>query len=123
MGKVALVTGASSGFGMHFARVLAEAGADVVVAARRADRLASLAADLQADGHNVAAVALDVNDEASIDEAFDAAEAAMGGRVVDVLINNAGIAIPKLSLQARPRPAEGMPVRATPCILVYGFSA
>ena len=88
-GRVALVTGASSGFGEHFARVLAEAGADVVVAARRKERLDALADALRADGHVVEAVAMDVADDASVAEAFAGAEAAMGGRAVDLLINNA----------------------------------
>ena len=52
-GKVALVTGASSGLGVHFARTLAAAGASVAVAARRADRLASLQAELQQAGNKV----------------------------------------------------------------------
>jgi len=98
-GRVALVTGASSGFGEHFARVLAEAGADVVVAARRKERLDALADALRADGHVVEAVAMDVADDASVAEAFAGAEAAMGGRAIDVLINNAGIASPNLFLE------------------------
>ena len=98
-GRVALVTGASSGFGEHFARVLAEAGADVVVAARRKERLDALADALRADGHVVEAVAMDVADDASVAEAFAGAEAAMGGRAVDLLINNAGIASPNLFLE------------------------
>lgn len=83
-GKVALVTGASSeGFGAHFAQVLAGAGAEVVVAARRRERLDALVASLP-DGH-ARAVALDVTDAASIDAAL--AEAGP----VDILINNAGV--------------------------------
>ena len=95
-GKVALVTGASSGLGVHFARTLASAGASVVVAARRADRLASLQADLQRDGAMALAVDLDVQSAASIGAAFDAAETALGA--VDILVNNAGISIVKPAL-------------------------
>ncbi|WOD11345.1 glucose 1-dehydrogenase [Pseudomonas sp. NyZ704] len=88
-GKTALITGASSGLGEHFARVLAVAGARVVVAARRADRLARLVQDLQDQGFKALAVTMDVTDADSIDAGFAAAEAQFGG--VDVLINNAGI--------------------------------
>ena len=88
-GKTALITGASSGLGEHFARVLAAAGALVVVAARRADRLARLVQDLQDQGFEALAVTMDVTDADSIDAGFSAAEAQFGS--VDVLINNAGI--------------------------------
>ena len=88
-GKTALVTGASSGLGWHFARVLADAGAKVAVAARRLDRLQQLQSEIRASGGEGAAVELDVTDRASIVSAFDAAEAELGP--VSVLVNNAGV--------------------------------
>ena len=88
-GKTALVTGASSGLGQHFARVLANAGAKVALAARRLDRLQQLEAEIRAGGGQAFAVALDVTDRASIIKAFDAAEAALGP--VTILVNNAGV--------------------------------
>jgi len=88
-GKTALVTGASSGLGQHFARVLANAGAKVVLAARRLDRLQQVEAEIRAEGGQAFAVALDVTDRASITKAFDAAEAALGP--VTILVNNAGV--------------------------------
>ena len=91
-GHTALVTGASSGLGAHFARVLAGAGAKVALAARRVDRLERLAAEIKAAGGTAHAVALDVTESASIAAAFDTAEAALGP--VSVLINNAGISAP-----------------------------
>lgn len=92
-GKIALVTGASSGLGAHFARVLAGAGARVVVGARREDRLQTLVSEIQQAGGEALAVALDVTDAASVAKAFDAAEARFG--TVTVLVNNAGVAAPK----------------------------
>lgn len=88
-GRVALVTGASSGLGAEFARVLAGAGARVVAAARRKDRLEALVAEIQAAGGEAVAVVLDVTDADSISAAFDAAEQAFG--TVEVLVNNAGV--------------------------------
>ncbi len=96
-GKVALVTGASSGLGVHFARTLAEAGASVVIAARRLDRLASLQAELQASGAKVAAVELDVQTGASIAAAFDTADNALGP--IDIVVNKAGIPIVRPALE------------------------
>jgi len=93
-GKVALVTGASSGFGNHFARVLAEAGAKVVVGARREDKLQALVAEIKASGDEALAVAMDVTQVDSVAAAFDAAEQTFG--TVNVLINNAGVAAPKM---------------------------
>lgn len=92
-GKTALVTGASSGFGAHFARVLAGAGAKVVVGARREGRLQALVGEIQEAGGEALSVTLDVTQMASVSEAFDAAEAAFG--TVTVLVNNAGVAAPK----------------------------
>jgi NAD(P)-dependent dehydrogenase (short-subunit alcohol dehydrogenase family) len=86
-GKIALVTGASSGLGAHFARVLAGAGAGVVLAARRFDRLSQLEGEIRAAGGNAWAVELDVTDQASVARAFDAAAAGP----VTVLVNNAGV--------------------------------
>ncbi|VVM78552.1 SDR family NAD(P)-dependent oxidoreductase [Pseudomonas fluorescens] len=88
-GKTVLVTGASSGIGAHLARVAAQAGARVVLAARRLERLGNVAEDIQREGGQALAVTLDVTDRASVEAAFDAAETAFG--VVDVLLNNAGI--------------------------------
>jgi NAD(P)-dependent dehydrogenase (short-subunit alcohol dehydrogenase family) len=96
-GKVALVTGASSGLGVHFARTLAAAGASVAIAARRADRLASLQAELQAAGAKAVAVELDVQSGDSITAAFAAAEQALGP--IDIVVNNAGISIVKPALE------------------------
>lgn len=96
-GKVALVTGASSGLGVHFARTLAAAGASVAIAARRADRLASLQAELQVAGHKAVAVELDVQSVESITAAFAAAEEALGP--IDIVVNNAGISIVKPALE------------------------
>jgi NAD(P)-dependent dehydrogenase (short-subunit alcohol dehydrogenase family) len=88
-GKAALVTGASSGFGRHFARVLASAGASVALAARRLDVLEQLAAEIGAASSKAAAVAMDVTDRASVARAFADAEAALGP--ISILINNAGV--------------------------------
>ena len=96
-GKVALVTGASSGLGVHFARTLASAGASVAIAARRADRLASLQAELQNAGSKAAAVELDVQSGKSVGAAFDAGEKALGA--IDIVVNNAGISIVKPALE------------------------
>jgi NAD(P)-dependent dehydrogenase (short-subunit alcohol dehydrogenase family) len=88
-GSTALVTGASSGLGQHFARVLAGAGAAVVLAARRMERLRELEAEMRAAGGKAWAVALDVTDRASMTGAFDAGEAAAGP--ISILVNNAGV--------------------------------
>jgi len=88
-GRAALVTGASSGFGRHFARVLAEAGAKVALAARRLDVLKQLEAEIRARGAEAVAVAIDVTDRASVARAFAEAEAALGP--ITILVNNAGI--------------------------------
>jgi len=96
-GKVALVTGASSGLGVHFARTLAAAGASVAIAARRAERLASLQAELQLAGRKSVAVELDVQSGDSITAAFVAAEEALGP--IDIVVNNAGISIVKPALE------------------------
>lgn len=93
-GKTALITGASSGFGNHFARVLAKAGAKVVVGARREDKLHTLVGEIKANGGEALAVAMDVTQANSVAAAFDAAEQAFG--TVNVLINNAGVAAPKM---------------------------
>ncbi|MFN2460027.1 MAG: SDR family NAD(P)-dependent oxidoreductase [Candidatus Velthaea sp.] len=97
-GTTVLVTGASSGIGAHCARVLAAAGARVVLAARRAERLAHVAAAI---AERARAVVMDVTDEAGISGAFDEAERAFGP--VTALVNNAGIATaaPALELDAR----------------------
>ncbi|PKM29855.1 MAG: 2-deoxy-D-gluconate 3-dehydrogenase [Gammaproteobacteria bacterium HGW-Gammaproteobacteria-11] len=97
-GKTALITGASSGLGAHFARVLAAAGARVVLAARRAERLAALVEELQQLGHQALAVTMDVTDSESIDQGFKQAELIYGQ--VDILVNNAGIgdAVPFLQM-------------------------
>jgi NAD(P)-dependent dehydrogenase (short-subunit alcohol dehydrogenase family) len=88
-GKTALITGASSGFGWHFAKVLSAAGAKVALGARRLDRLQKLQEEIRAAGGEAAAVALDVTDTASVKRAFDAAETALGP--ITILINNAGV--------------------------------
>lgn len=91
-GEVAMVTGASSGLGAHFAEVLARAGAKVILAARRTDRLEALAAKIKGAGGDAVAVALDVRDPASVKYAFDMGEAVVGP--VTVLVNNAGVTDP-----------------------------
>ncbi|MCO5086314.1 MAG: SDR family oxidoreductase [Methylobacteriaceae bacterium] len=89
-GEVALVTGASSGLGARFARVLAANGATVALVARRKERLEALAQEIIAGGGKAIALGADVGDEAQMKAAFDAVEAALG--VVTILVNNAGIA-------------------------------
>lgn len=89
-GRVAIVTGASSGLGARFARVLRGAGADVVLAARRANRIETLAAELGAE--HALAVASDVREEASVVALVDRAVARFGR--LDVMVNNAGIGDP-----------------------------
>jgi len=88
-GRVALVTGASSGLGRRFARILAASGAKVALAARRVDRLAALAGEIAAAGGEAFPVAMDVTDEASIVAGFDAAQARLG--LIDTVIANAGM--------------------------------
>jgi 3-oxoacyl-[acyl-carrier protein] reductase len=88
-GKVALVTGASSGLGVRFAKVLAENGASVVLVARRADRLAAIKTRVEKAGGRALAVEADVCDKAAMQRAFDAAEKDFG--TVTILVNNAGV--------------------------------
>jgi 3-oxoacyl-[acyl-carrier protein] reductase len=88
-GRVALVTGASSGLGVRFAEVLAEAGAAVALVARRVERLEAVKARIAESGGRAIAIAADVLDRAAMTRAFDRTQADLG--VVDILINNAGV--------------------------------
>lgn len=88
-GRAALVTGASSGIGAHFARLLAVQGAKVALAARRLDRLDALAQEITEAGGTAVPIACDVTDEASIVSAMTQAEAALG--TLDILVNNSGV--------------------------------
>jgi NAD(P)-dependent dehydrogenase (short-subunit alcohol dehydrogenase family) len=88
-GKIALITGASSGLGARFAKVLAQAGAQVVLASRRIDRLKELRAEIEAGGGAAHVVALDVTDYASIKAAIAHAETEAGP--IDILVNNSGV--------------------------------
>lgn len=89
-GRVALVTGASSGLGARMSKVLAAHGAKVALAARRADRLSALKAEIEANGGTAIAIELDVTDEAQTLSAYDRIEAELGP--VDTVIANAGMA-------------------------------
>ncbi|MGE0828173.1 MAG: SDR family NAD(P)-dependent oxidoreductase [Hyphomonadaceae bacterium] len=89
-GQIALVTGASSGLGRRFAKVLAACGAQVAVCGRRRDRLEEVAAEIRADGGQAAPVTLDVTKTDDLIAAFDQAEKAFGGPVT-ILVNNAGM--------------------------------
>lgn len=91
-GRRALVTGASSGLGRHFAQVLSRAGAEVIVGARRADRLADLVREIEARGGTARALSLDVTDRASVQAALAAAGP------VHVVVNNAGVGDPSRAL-------------------------
>lgn len=88
-GRTALVTGASSGLGRHFAEVLASAGAKVALAARREERLKDAVEAIESAGGSALALPLDVTDPAAIAPAFDAAEKQLGP--VSILVNAAGV--------------------------------
>ncbi|HNP62481.1 MAG TPA: SDR family NAD(P)-dependent oxidoreductase [Woeseiaceae bacterium] len=92
-GKVALVTGASSGIGNIVAKGLSRAGATVVAAARRIGRLQQLVTDIEIDGGKAIALEMDVSIRQSVVDAYAEAQDQVG--VVDVIINNAGVADPK----------------------------
>ena len=88
-GRVALITGASSGLGTQFAKTLANAGAAVVLAGRRIERLKTLRAEIEAEGGDAHIVGLDVTDTNSIRSAVAHAETEVGG--IDILVNNTGV--------------------------------
>ncbi|MDE0064156.1 MAG: SDR family NAD(P)-dependent oxidoreductase [Gammaproteobacteria bacterium] len=88
-GRVALVTGASSGLGYRFAQVIAACGAKVAIAARRVERLDALAGKIRSSGGVAEAVPMDMCDNDSMLRAVDQAEVALG--TIDILINNAGV--------------------------------
>ena len=89
-GKTALVTGAGSGLGRLFAKTLSDAGATVVLAARRREKLEETAKSITEKGGNAICIDLDVKDSASVQGCFSEIESSRG--VVDILVNNAGIA-------------------------------
>jgi NAD(P)-dependent dehydrogenase (short-subunit alcohol dehydrogenase family) len=89
-GKAALITGASSGLGRHFALTMARAGADLALAARRVEMLESLAAEVAKTGRKAVAIQLDVADAGNVALAAEQTAAALGG--LDILVNNAGMA-------------------------------
>lgn len=89
-GRIALVTGASSGLGRHFAKVLSASGAKVILAARRKDRLDALAAEIEASGGEALAVSMDVTKADTIQAALEATVARFGGPA-DIIINNSGM--------------------------------
>ena len=89
-GQVAVVTGASSGLGAHFARVLAAEGAAVALTARRLELVETIAGELAGQGHRTMALRLDVADPRTIGPVFDEIEAGLGP--ISILINNAGVA-------------------------------
>ena len=91
-----MVTGASSGLGRHFAGVLAGAGAHVILAARRMDKITEAVAGIEADGGKALGLEMDVTDKVSVTAAFDAVQEQAG--LVTVLVNNAGVADGKKAL-------------------------
>lgn len=99
-GKVAIVTGASSGLGVGFAQTLAEAGADLVLGARRLDRLEQTASIVRSLGRNVIAVQTNVADPEQCAALVAAGVAEFGH--VDVLINNAGVGTARSALKETP---------------------
>ena len=99
-GRVALVTGASSGLGAQFARTLSKAGAAVVLAARRVERLKALRAEIEAEGGDAHVVALDVTDHDGIKAAVAHAETEMGS--IDILVNNSGVSVANKLLEVEP---------------------
>lgn len=96
-GRVALVTGASSGIGHHFAQTLARAGARVAIGARRSEKLESLAAEIAEAGGRALPLRLDVTDRDSVAAAFAHAETELG--TPDIIVNNAGVTIDRPSLE------------------------
>ena len=84
-GKRALITGASSGLGRHFGQTMAKAGAEIVIVARRIERLAETAAMIEADGGGCTPLSLDISDTGSVAELASAME------TMDILVNNAGV--------------------------------
>lgn len=96
-GRVAFVTGASSGLGRHFALTLARAGARVAIAARRSDRLEALAEEVTRFDGRALPVRLDVTDAASVAEALAHAETELG--TPNIIVNNAGIVLDQPSLE------------------------
>lgn len=95
-GKVALVTGTTSGLGHRFAKVLAAAGAKVAITGRRVERLASLRQEIEQAGGEAFEVELDVTDDASIVACVQGVEAHFGG--IDILVNNAGMNVSGLAV-------------------------
>jgi len=103
-GKIALITGASSGLGARFAKVLAQAGAQVVLASRRIERLKELRAEIEADGGAAHVVSLDVTDYASIKSAIAHAETEAGP--IDILVNNSGVSTTQRLIDVTPEDYE-----------------
>jgi len=99
-GKIALVTGASSGLGARFAKVLAQAGAQVVLASRRVERLKELRAEIEAGGGAAHVVSLDVTDYGSIKSAIAHAETEAGP--IDILVNNSGVSTTQRLVEVTP---------------------
>jgi len=99
-GRIALVTGASSGLGTQFAKILAQAGAEVVLAARRIERLEALQTEIEGRGGRAHVAELDVTDIASIRAAIATAEDAAGP--IDILVNNSGVGLTQKLTDVRP---------------------
>ena len=97
-GKTALVTGASSGLGWHFANVLASAGCKVIIAARRVEKLKALGTEISSKGGQVAVLPFDIQDNNALQQSLETCFEENG--VPDILINNAGIAVASRFLDA-----------------------
>ncbi len=121
-GRTALVTGASSGLGRHFANLLARAGASVALAARRVDRLEEACAEITAAGGHAIAVPLDVGDAASVASAVEQVTMRLGG--LDILVNNAGTTVTKPLLELSEADWDGvLDVNLKGCFLVAQAAA
>ena len=103
-GKVAMITGASSGLGKRFAQVLSQAGAKVVLASRRVERLKELRAEIEANGGAAHVVSLDVTDYQSIRSAVAHAETEAG--TIDILVNNSGVSTTQKLVEVTPADFE-----------------